>query len=639
MTTRGSFAVALTIAGALSPSVSLAAPTQPGELVNPLFAPFNCEFCHTFGNPVGQTDQPPYAPFNTWQGSMMANSARDPVFWAGVAVAAEDIPGETEICIRCHAPRAFLEGNGGATSLNDLTVDQQQGVECELCHRAMDDGVTPPGNAQYTIDDVVVDTNVPRRGPWDFTDGVPEPPHTWIADPYLGTSRLCGTCHDVTTPIERVDDDGNGMGVSFNEQRTYSEWLGSAYAVPGRGFRSCQDCHMPAVEDMNGCTGHLNQWSHPVGGRRHDLVGANRFVLELLKAEYGSAGQNILADAAFEDSIARMDDLLATAATLDVQAPEQVDLTAGLSGISVTVTNETGHKLPSGYSEGRVMWLEVSATYAGEVVWTSGAWDQAAGTIEEDAQLRTYRAIGEDFADGTVFHLLRNNHWVEDTRIPPLGLVPNIETDPVGDRYTLLPDGTWPNYDTHAYAFPAAPRIADATPGDGTDDQLLLSVKLRYLVNTPEYISFLGENGGMAGADVAATFESAGGAPPVTLVEAMIPIQIVAFGTEAGTTSGDGTTSGGADTTAGPTDDTTSTSGATTPPGTTSTDPGTASMASIASGSDGDGTGDAPGSDGGDEGCGCTTERRTPPAAALLPLILLGLRRRRDVHVPRAADR
>ena len=33
-------------------------------------------------------------------------------------------------------------------------------------------------------------------------------------------------------------------------QRTYSEWLGSAYAVQGDNFQSCQDCHMSAVEGV-----------------------------------------------------------------------------------------------------------------------------------------------------------------------------------------------------------------------------------------------------------------------------------------------------------------------------------------------------------------------------------------------------
>lgn len=608
------------------PASAGAAPTEPNTLVNPLFAPFACEFCHTYANAVPDLAEPAYSPFISWQGSMMANSARDPVFWAGVAVADQDSPGNTELCIRCHSPRAFLEGNGSATSIDQLTTDQQSGVECEMCHRAMEDLGTPAGNAQYTIDDVLIGTNVPRRGPWDYTDGNPEPPHEWIYDPYTGSSRLCGTCHDVTTPVERVDDDGNGLGVNFNEQRTYAEWLGSASAVPGPDFRSCQDCHMPPVEDMAACAMHINQQSHPVGGRRHDLAGANRFMVELLKQEYGSMGANLIADSYFDHTIDRIDELLPTAATLDIVAPPEVDLTVGLAGIGVTVTNNTGHKLPTGYSEGRVMWLEVVAEYGGEVVYGSGVWDQATG-LQRDAQIRTYEAIGEELATGTTFHLLLNDHWVVDNRIPPLGLQPNIETDPVGDRYTLRLDGTWPNYDTHAYEFDAAPEIFDVTPEDPDDDDLMLTVRLRYLINTPEYIDFLGAEGAEAGANVATMFDLAGGATPVTITEATVPISIVAFGATAGTTSGSttasddtttqGTTASDPDTTAGTPSDTTAMPPATTMPGTAT--------------GDGSSTGDGAGQDGGDGGCGCESGRPARPGLLLLlPFVLLGLRRRRD---------
>lgn len=621
----GQRALALaTAALALSSASAKAAPTEPGELVNPLVETVACENCHLFTNAAVQAADPPYSPFRTWQGSMMANAARDPVFWAGVAVASDDIPGETELCIRCHAPRAFLSGHGDVTSIDELELAELQGVECEACHRMMEDPGTPAGNAQYRIDDVVVGTNVPRRGPWDFTDGNEPPPHSWIQDPYTGSSRMCGTCHDVTTVAERVDDAGVGLGVPFNEQRTYGEWLRSDYAVPGPGFRSCQDCHMPAVDDMPGCTAHVNTMSHPTGGRRHDLVGANRFMIELIKAEYGSMGSNDVADLFYNTTLDRMDEFLPTAATIEVQGPDEVDLEQGIAELAVRVINNGGHKLPSGYSEGRVAWIEVVAEYAGQTVYTSGAWDQAAGTIEADPQLRTYEAKAEDYADGTQFHLLRNNHWVIDTRIPPLGLVPDLETDPVGDRYTLQPDGTWPNFDDHAYAFDGAPRIADATPGDSTDDVLNVSVRLRYLINTPEYIEFLGGAAGEAGQHVAELFDLAGGATPVTLGEQTLAIPIVNFGAEAGTSSGGSSSSGGgsssgaADTSAGTT--------ASTAEGSTSTPASTSGGSASSEGSTG-----PQADDGGGGGCGCDARGRggAPGAALLIAIAALGRRRRR----------
>lgn len=517
--------------------VADAAPTQPLELTNPLVTAQSCEYCHSYGNPPDDFDHPLYAPFFSWRGSMMANAAVDPVFWAGVAIASQDAvdPSETEACIRCHAPRAFLEGRGDAIAQDELLLEDLAGVECEVCHRQVQDAA--PGDGQYTIDDTLMGGIVPRRGPWAYDGDIPAPPHAVITDEYIGTSEACGTCHDVSTARERVDDDGVGLGVPFNEQRTYSEWAGSAFAGPGDDFRSCQDCHMPEVADMAACQDHLMMGhTHPEGGRRHDLVGANRFVLELLADEAVFPYTTL-----FANSLEVLDAFVQTAATLDVEPPASVDLGVGLSDLTVTVTNETGHKLPTGYSEGRVMWLEVVASHDGEVVWTSGAWDPNAQSIEDDAQLRTYQGVAEQYSTGATLHLLANDHWVEDTRIPPRGLAPDPETDPVGDRYVLQDDGTWPHFDEVTYAFAGRPALADVDAG-----VLEVSVRLLYLINTAEYIEVLAAdnvtNG--AGDEVALRFDTAGGATPLVLAEQTveIPIEPAAVGT---TGTGDGADSTG----------------------------------------------------------------------------------------------
>ena len=627
---RRHVALAALAVAIVAPQSASAAPTQPGELVNPLVPPDNCVFCHDFDNPAPQIAEPAWSPVRTWTGTMMANASRDPVFWAGIGVANQDAPGETILCVRCHSPRAFLEGNGDATTIDELTVEQLYGVECEVCHRAMEDVGVPPGNAQYTIDDVFGVGVVPRRGPWDYTDGVEPPLHDWIYDPYISSSRLCGTCHDVTTPVERVDDMGMGLGTPFNEQRTYSEWLNSAYAQPPMQT-TCQDCHLPEVPDIAGCFQNTAAGeTHPAGGVRHDLLGANTFMLNLLKSEYGSAGTGDVQDIYYDTAIAQSANFLATAATLQVTGPADVDLTAGLSGLDVTVTNNTGHKLPSGYSEGRVMWLEVLAEYNGQRVYSSGAWDQMTG-IEDDMQIRRYEAIAEEWATGTEFHLLLNNYWVVDNRIPPLGLTQDVDTDPVGNRYALQMDGTWPNFDTHAYTFGPDNVVFDETPEDDTDDELLVTVRLRYLINTPEYIDFLANSGTEAGMHVGMLFDTAGGAVPEILAEETLSLPIVAFGAEGpppatssgGASTGDSTATSGPSTTTGA-DGTTSGPMATT--SATTTSPATSGDGSSGDDSSGDGGGDG---DGG--GCGgCRTGRPLPGAWLLLVGVgLLGRRRRR----------
>lgn len=603
------------VAFSLWPSAGLAVPTQPNELVNPLNDSPSCQVCHTHDNAMGAQDEPRYAAFYGWQGGLMANAARDPIFWAGVAIASQDHPGETVDCIRCHAPRAFLEGRGDVISIDQLDPADFEGVGCALCHRITDQGEL--GNARYAVDDVLGPggEDVPRRGPWDYDPASPEaPPHDSVFDPFTGSSQMCGVCHDVTTERERVDDDGMPIGVGFNEQRTYSEWANSAYAQAGPSFQSCQDCHMPAVPDKPGCQVAVDQFSHPTGGRRHDLVGANRFMVELLRAEYGGDGTGDVNNFFFNQTLDRMDEMLATTATLELAGPEQVNLGEGLSGLAVTVTNNTGHKLPSGYSEGRVMWLEVVARYADQVVWSSGEFVPGVG-VPDEPQVRTYQGVAEEFATGQQLHLLLNNHWVEDTRIPPLGLTPDVQTDPVGTRYQLQDDGTWPNFDVAQYAFEGNPGVQDATPADAGDDVLDVQVRLLYLINTPEYVQLLADDNvtNEAGSDVAMLFDTMGGAQPVTLAEASLQIPISAFGEPP-----PGTT--GADATAGTVDDTGRT-----------TSGGSVSGSGAATGSTETGE---PGQDDEGGGCGCRARgsgRATWWASwgALALLGLVGRRRRR----------
>jgi MYXO-CTERM domain-containing protein len=586
-----------------SPRRAHASPTE--SLQNPLTYDFMCEGCHTFANNPAAADLPPHAP-GAYAGTLMANAARDPVFWAGVALAAEDYPGETEDCVRCHAPRAFLEGRGDAIASDELIPPDFDSVTCEVCHRAMDDGETPAGNARFVLDDVLVDGQPPRRGPWGYSnpDAPPEPPHPTIQDlEFLPSSRLCGTCHDVTTGRERVDDLGASLGVPFNEQRTYSEWLGSAYALDGDEFRSCQDCHMAAVEvPAAGCLEYEGLGLSQPGARRHLMLGANAQVLRIIADNVGSADED-----AIDVAVALFDEFLAGAATLEVEFPDAVDLGVGLDAMAVRVTNQTGHKLPTGYSEGRIMWLEVTATYAGERVWSSGEWDGA--QIEADAQLRSYEGVAERWSDGARNHLLLNDHWVVDTRIPAKGATQNLETDPVGDRYALLPDNTWPNYDDHSYAFaPAA--VIDQTPELADDDQLELSVRLLYLINQQSYLDQLRDDNVVndAGQAVWDMYLEDGGPQPMVLATAAVTVPLTGLELpdpgdgDPGDGDGDGDPGDG--------------------------DPGDG---------DGDGeTGDETAGEtvGGSEdggGCSCSTKKhqREPGVLVLMGLVVLVVRRRR----------
>ena len=96
-------------------------------------------------------------PWTTWSGSMMGQAGRDPLFWATLDVANNDVPDVGDWCLRCHAPKAWLEGRseppGGSTDgcgmqgkIDEWGADFA-GLDCSTCHR-MFDNPTPPGGSE-----------------------------------------------------------------------------------------------------------------------------------------------------------------------------------------------------------------------------------------------------------------------------------------------------------------------------------------------------------------------------------------------------------------------------------------------------------------------------------------------------------
>ena len=87
--------------------------TQPTPVDNPptISGVGNCG-CHSFSPADGQT--PESVPVFGWEGGMMANAGRDPLFWSTLAVAEQDfLPadgGVGDLCLHCHSVKGWLEG-------------------------------------------------------------------------------------------------------------------------------------------------------------------------------------------------------------------------------------------------------------------------------------------------------------------------------------------------------------------------------------------------------------------------------------------------------------------------------------------------------------------------------------------------
>lgn len=519
--------------------------TQPGLAVQ-VDEPQACSSCH--GASFGASDAT-FTPHSTWSGSMMANATRDPLFWAALDVANRDLPGVGDYCLRCHTPSGWLAGrvhktgdpkapfidgqNGCSLSGSLVEADGFEndfaGITCHFCHRAEAQGplgqATIIGNGNLWIDDsaeCLTDEGSYfgpcRKGPHAYsnTSPVPPPPHGWKQDPFLGTSHFCGTCHDVSTPDTSegplrtlILDDGTDTGIPFPIERTFSEWLASDFGAPlfRDGFGSsaperpalprgqtCQHCHMRKSQDEE-----ARACAFEAPGSRtndmsvHEFVGANTWIPAILRDIYG-----LDREAAFDRTIGWAEEML-TERSAEVEL--FVESFAGAPGpleVRVRVTNLAGHKLPTGYSEGRRMWLNLRVVdNNGDPVFESGAYDDATAVLTEDPQVKVYEVLQgiwnrngnstcdvDDGAGRKLFHFVLNNCVAKDNRIPPQGFVGgnDLQIRPVGYTYPEARPGVLAHWDDTTYTI--AVDGSAALP-------LTVTATLRFQIASKEYIEFL----------------------------------------------------------------------------------------------------------------------------------------------------
>lgn len=456
-------------------------------------SPSFCSNCH---GGYDNNAEPTY----TWQGSMMSQAMRDPLFLAALAIANQDAPGSGDLCLRCHAPAGWLSGRSVPTDGSALTLNDREGVDCHFCHELVDPLSTnsqdsaiinalgtnkPPqsGNGMYVVD--IVDKI--KRGPYNDANAT----HGTIYSSFYSKSEFCATCHDVSNPAfskvgnNYVLNDLDTKATSFNTyhifpvERTYSEWKMSAYNTTPGGIESsvfggnkthvstCQDCHMKDVTGY-GC----NKSSVPLRSDlpQHDFTGGNTFVPKLI-----TDGVNI---AALNAGILRARNMLKNAATLDLTVTKN-EL---YFDANVKITNETGHKLPSGYPEGRRMWINLTAyDIIGKIIFESGAYNPTTAELNKkdtyNNDSKIYEAkLGLSSTGAESFHFALNNIVIKDNRIPPRGFTNSnfeaIQSPPIGYSYS---DGDY--FDETEFQLPLYTHR--------------INVKLLYQTTSKEYIDFL----------------------------------------------------------------------------------------------------------------------------------------------------
>lgn len=442
----GIILIVVCFAGHYSPSEATTAPDQ--KVVKDLFQTSDrCFACHnTLASPQGED----ISIGLSWRPTMMANAARDPYWQAGVrreTIDHKESKAEIEDeCSKCHMPmaryQAKSEGKLGEvfsrlTPDSDDRMDRlaQDGVSCSLCHQIQPDKL---GTKESLVGGFVIDTKRSRGereeyGPFKIDDGELRIMRT-SSGGYRPTegdqirqSELCATCHTLITTA--LGPGGQKIG-ELPEQMPYQEWVQSDY----KDKQTCQNCHMPVVEDMVRVTSTMGRFRDGVS--RHVFVGGNFFIQRVLNRYRADLGVWALPEE-FEAAASRTVNHLQTK-TAKV-AIDRVDVNGDRLQADLSVENLSGHKFPTAYPSRRA-WLHVTVKDRnGRVIFESGALN-ADGSItgnDNDAdpnrfephytevtrpdQVQIYEDIMVDADNVPTTGLLTAVRFIKDNRLLPKG--------------------------------------------------------------------------------------------------------------------------------------------------------------------------------------------------------------------------
>lgn len=444
------------------------------------------------------------------------------------------------------------------------------------------DGSSPP-NGYNGSGMMVLAGNQVRYGPYASTTAG----HAYAQSQYHRSPELCGTCHDVSNPVVGDLAPGNGAQIplapgtysgvvntpvqtkaAFNNfpfqygivERTFSEHMASAFPttpvssyatlpadlkrgaikrahsqaqLAGLGgdyadgttrFFTCQSCHMEPVVGEGAAFGIAPlRYDLPL----HDLTGGNTWAPLAIQ---WLDGQNRLrlGGGLTPTEVASMN-----RGILRARASLQRGAALDLTGNTLRVTNLTGHKLLSGYPEGRRMWLRTKwKNEAGAVLREDGSYGSFTTTVNgtnytvnsiTDPNAYVYQAkmgMTQDWAlqllglgvpptlplsfdpvtgnttmtlvqlasaaPGTeheTFHFVLNNKLMADNRVPPYGFQRNAATTrnalpvPATQFGNPAPGGTYNHFDDIALQPPVGATRAE--------------IELLYQTASWEYIQFL----------------------------------------------------------------------------------------------------------------------------------------------------
>lgn len=319
--------------------------------------------------------------YEEWSHSMHAYAWTDKWYQPDFLLAHEETDGATDLlCGACHAPIAARTGQLPPADGSRFDATSMRGISCDFCHTVTGidqmhnmGHVSSPGNVKYG----------PRGdGKSLYHEVKYSELHT--------RAEFCGSCHMVIHPT---------TGVHIID--TWEDWKNNDYGKQGI---KCQDCHMTPTPGIAKNPGR----SSLMGKKRetryfHGFIGGSSYIQDEL-------GNHKQAELSREFLRAAAEVKLADKITDD-----------GTLELKVDVHNVgAGHKIPTGTTYIRIMWLQVEVVdSAGKVVYSSGHIDEK-NHVDPDAVF--FRVLFRD-AEGNLTGKSWRAHGIGyDRRIPAKGM-------------------------------------------------------------------------------------------------------------------------------------------------------------------------------------------------------------------------
>jgi hypothetical protein len=420
-----------------------ALPVASGEL---FAASGVCTTCHTSLVDEAGVD---VSTDSMWRSTMMANSSRDPYWRASVRaeVSVHPIAEQAirEKCATCHMPMVWFtathKGEPVAVLGEDFFPEEHElhpfamdGVSCTLCHQIEDQNLGTPDSFSGGF---VVDTNAPfgerkAYGPYNIPRGqaivmISASGYIPIYAEHIQKSEICAICHNLTT--DTLEASGAVVG-QFHEQMVFLEWQHSDYVQT----HACQDCHMPVAN--GGVSLSITGGPKRQPFYQHHFVGGNVYMSQILDYFAGDLGVTASSEQFQMTQQRTLDQLQNRTMTLQF---ESLRIENGELVADLILSNQVGHKLPSGFPSRRA-WVHFTVLdAAGGVMFDSGRanpdgsiqgnvndadpsqFEPHYQVINMSDQVQIYEVIFVDVEGQVTTGLLTGYEYVKDNRFLPVG--------------------------------------------------------------------------------------------------------------------------------------------------------------------------------------------------------------------------